>query len=131
MHSGSFKAGIRDKNNFKPFLSINNKLRSYYQHTKALLHSVLTKNGCKIIQAHTINREGEAYDDIHFSTTHMVGSCRMAESKKDGVVDSSGEVFGYPGLYVTDGAALPSSLAVNSSLTILANAERIAHQLAK
>ena len=42
-----------------------------------------------------------------------------------------GEVFDYPGIYVTDGAAVPSSLAVNSSLTILANAERIADHLLK
>ena len=39
--------------------------------------------------------------------------------------NAAGEVFGYPGLYVSDGAAIPSSLAVNTSLTILANAERI------
>ena len=42
------------------------------------------------------------------------------------MVDGDGEVFGYPGLYVSDGAAIPSSLSVNTSLTILANAERIA-----
>jgi cholesterol oxidase len=50
----------------------------------------------------------------------------MADSKEHGVVDASGEVFDYPGLYVSDGSAIPSSLAVNTSLTILANAERIA-----
>jgi cholesterol oxidase len=55
-----------------------------------------------------------------------MGSCRMADSADRGVCDTKGEVFGYPGLYVSDGAAIPSSLAVNSSLTILANAERIA-----
>jgi len=35
-------------------------------------------------------------------------------------------VFDYPGLYVSDGSGIPSSLAVNTSLTILANAERVA-----
>ncbi len=59
----------------------------------------------------------------------MVGSCRMADRKQDGVVNVLGEIFDYPGLYVTDGAAIPASLAVNSSLTILANAERIAAHL--
>jgi len=43
-----------------------------------------------------------------------------------GVTRATGEVFDYPGMYVTDGSAIPSSLAVNTSLTILANAERIA-----
>ncbi len=126
-------AEIREvsQNNFKPYLGIDNKLSSYYQRVKALLQAILVKNGCKIIHAQAINREGEEYEDIHFSTSHMVGSCRMAESKREGVVDAYGEVFSYPGLYVTDGAAIPSSLAVNSSLTILANAERIAHQLTK
>ena len=38
----------------------------------------------------------------------------------------NGEVFDNPGLYVSDGSAIPTSLAVNTSLTILANAERIA-----
>jgi cholesterol oxidase len=50
----------------------------------------------------------------------------MADSKQGGVVNAAGEVFDYPGLYISDGAAIPSSLAVNTSLTILANAERIA-----
>jgi choline dehydrogenase-like flavoprotein len=59
----------------------------------------------------------------------MIGSCRMADNKNNGVVDPFGEVFDYPGIFVTDGAAVPTSLAVNSSLTILANAERIAHHL--
>ena len=126
-------AEIREisQNNYKPYLGVGNELSTYYQRVKTLLQAILTKNGCKIIQAHAINREGEEYEDIHFSTSHMVGSCRMAEKRRDGVVDVYGEVFNYPGLYVTDGAAIPSSLAVNSSLTILANAERIAHQLTK
>ena len=50
----------------------------------------------------------------------------MADSKNLGVVDVAGEAFDLPGLYVTDGAAIPGSIAVSTSLTILANAERIA-----
>jgi len=42
------------------------------------------------------------------------------------VVNAAGQVFDYPGLYISDGSVIPSSLAVNTSLTILANAERIA-----
>lgn len=118
-------------NSFNPHLEADNELRSYYVRTKALLDSILLKNECKLIDARMINREGKEYDDLHFSTTHMVGSCRMANSKKEGVVDAYGQVFNYPGLYVADGAAVPTSLAVNSSLTILANAERIADYLVR
>ena len=114
---------------FEPHLDPDSELRGYYVHTKALLKSILTRNGCKLIDAHAINREGSEYEDLHFSTTHMVGSCRMVNRKQYGVVDAYGEVFDYPGMYVTDGAAVPTSLAVNSSLTILANAERIAAHL--
>ncbi len=116
---------------FEPHLKLDGQLRSYYVRTKALLQSILLRNGCKLIDSHMIDREGKEYDDLRFSTTHMVGSCRMANRKEDGVVDAYGEVFEYPGLYVTDGAAVPTSLAVNSSLTILANAERIAAHLVR
>lgn len=113
----------------RPQLEITPELERYYRQTKELMHSILSRNGCKIIHAHSIDREGKEIDGINFGTTHMTGSCRMAERKDDGVVDTNGQVFDYPGLYVADGAALPGSLAVNSSLTILANAERIAEQL--
>jgi cholesterol oxidase len=40
------------------------------------------------------------------------------------VADGSGQVFGYPNLYVLDGACLPSATGVNPSHTIAAVAER-------
>ncbi len=106
-------------------LELTDRLRTYYKETQNLLHGILRRNGCRIIETE-FHDKGTPYDDLHFSTAHQVGSCRMADSKSQGVVDASGEVFGYPGLYVSDGAAIPTSLAVNTSLTILANAERIA-----
>ncbi len=116
---------------FEPVLNVNEVLRTYYAQTKELLQSIFTRNGCTVIQAHLIDREGKEYEDIHFDTTHMIGSCRMANRREDGVVDAYGEVFEYPGIFVTDGASVPSSLAVNSSLTILANAERIADHMVR
>ena len=58
-------------------------------------------------------------------TPHALGGCNMGNSLADGVVNHAGEVFGYPGLYVADGAIVPHALGVNPSRTIGALAERI------
>ena len=101
-------------------------LERYVADTRALLESIFTRNGCRVIDLEWMNGKAQPYAGLHFATAHQTGSARMAHSPDHGVVDPMGEVFHYPGLYVTDGAAIPSSLAVNTSLTILANAERIA-----
>jgi cholesterol oxidase len=59
-------------------------------------------------------------------TPHPLGGCRMGSSSATGVVDHRGEVFGYPKLYVADGAIVPGAVGVNPSRTIAALAERIA-----
>lgn len=107
-------------------LELTEDLRAYYARTKKLLRSILVRNRCRLLDPEFVTRDGSALHDLFFSTAHQVGSCRMGESPDTAVIDPVGRVFGYPGLYVSDGAAVPSSLAVNSSLTILANAERIA-----
>ena len=48
----------------------------------------------------------------------------MGTTRDNGVVDHKGEVFGYPNLYVADGAIVPEALGVNPSRTIAALAER-------
>ncbi len=55
---------------------------------------------------------------------HNLGGCVMAESAEDGVTSAIGEVHNYPGLYVLDGALLPSATGVNPSSTIAAVVER-------
>ncbi|WP_374593564.1 FAD-dependent oxidoreductase [Aquabacterium sp.] len=57
-------------------------------------------------------------------TAHILGGAVVADTPEHGVIDANHEVFGYPGLYVVDGAAVPANLGVNPSLTITAMAER-------
>ena len=125
----SFSATDWTRPALKPRLTLSPSLKRYHDQALEVLHSILRRNGCQVVNAHKIDREGKETRGIHYTTTHMVGSCRMADDKGHGVTDAQGQVFDYPGLYVTDGAAIPSSLAVNTSLTILANAERVADHL--
>jgi cholesterol oxidase len=59
-------------------------------------------------------------------TPHPLGGCGMGETLVDGVVDHTGKVFNYDGLYVVDGSIVPEALGVNPSRTIGALAERAA-----
>jgi cholesterol oxidase len=59
-------------------------------------------------------------------TPHPLGGCNMGPGPERGVVDHRGEVFGYPNLYVADGAIVPEAIGLNPSKTIAALAERIA-----
>jgi choline dehydrogenase-like flavoprotein len=60
---------------------------------------------------------------------HPLGGCRMADSSDLGVVDDTGAVYGYEGLFCIDGSIIPTSLGVNPSLTISAVSERCAEAL--
>jgi choline dehydrogenase-like flavoprotein len=57
-------------------------------------------------------------------TAHPLGSCRMGDDPATSALDDQHELRGHPGLFVTDGSAVPTSLCVNPSLTIAALAER-------
>lgn len=50
----------------------------------------------------------------------------MGDDPATSALDDRHELRGHPGLFVTDGSAVPTSLCVNPSLTIAALAERAA-----
>jgi cholesterol oxidase len=59
-------------------------------------------------------------------TVHPLGGAPMGRDAKEGVVDSWGQVFGHPDLYVADGSVMPGTVGPNPSLTIAALADRFA-----
>jgi choline dehydrogenase-like flavoprotein len=67
-------------------------------------------------------------------TAHPIGGCPIGEDYMQGATDEFGRVFDgqgsvHPGLFVADGALLPSALNVNPFLTISALTERIAERM--
>ncbi len=59
-------------------------------------------------------------------TGHLLGSCRMGSDPEKSVVDRDGRSHDVPNLYVPDGSCFPSAGGYNPTLTIFANAERMA-----
>ena len=58
------------------------------------------------------------------TTAHLLGGAAIGGSAETGVIAPDHQVWGYPGLYVVDGSAVPANPGVNPSLTIAALAER-------
>lgn len=59
-------------------------------------------------------------------TAHFLGGAVIGDDPEHGVIDPYHRVYGYPTLYVVDGAAISANLGVNPSLSIAAQAERAA-----
>jgi choline dehydrogenase-like flavoprotein len=60
---------------------------------------------------------------------HPLGSARVANDPRRGVVDQRGECFEVRRLHVADGSLLPTSIGVNSQVAIMAAATRVAWHL--
>ena len=109
----------------EPFLELDwhdVKSRSYYQEIIGTARRVAEAMGAVY--------DEDPMTHIHrFITAHPLGGCPMGRSATEGVVDSYGEVFGYPGFVISDGSVLPGPVGANPSFTIAALAERFAERL--
>jgi len=63
------------------------------------------------------------------SSTHVQGGCRMGSDPQRSVIDAHGESHDVRRLFVGDGSAVPCTLSVNPSLTIMSLAARMAAYL--
>jgi len=105
-----------------------------YEPNNTAAHAQLAKQ-----LATTLARvEGDGFDpEKHFRVarmpigvcSHQCGTLRMGDDPAQSVVDRDCRARGLDNLYVADAAVFPSSAAVNPTLTILANAMRVADHL--
>jgi paromamine 6'-oxidase/6'''-hydroxyneomycin C oxidase/2'-deamino-2'-hydroxyparomamine 6'-oxidase len=67
----------------------------------------------------------------HFElgSAHLHGTCRFAEDPRQGVTDREGRLHCVENVYVADGSFMPYPGGVNPTLTIQANALRVASGL--
>jgi len=93
-----------------------NTLRGWAK-SDADLKSILEKDGLAKIMPWT-NEVVGAY------TVHPLASCRFGDDPATSALDDRHELRGHPGIFVTDGSAIPSALTVNPAFTIAALAER-------
>lgn len=86
---------------------------------------LLAKAGAVLRQAGGLLRHRYLID----SFSHAVGTLRCATAPDEGVLDVDCRYWGSENLYVADGSFMPSSGGVNPSLTIAANALRVAERI--
>ncbi|MBB5870084.1 choline dehydrogenase-like flavoprotein [Allocatelliglobosispora scoriae] len=63
-------------------------------------------------------------DVVGAYTVHPLASCRIGDDPNTSALDDRHELRGHPGIFVTDGSAVPGALTVNPAMTIAALAER-------
>ncbi len=68
--------------------------------------------------------------DLDLSAYHPLGTARMGSDPSSSVIGPDHQVHDTRGLYVVDGAAVPSSIGVNPQVTIMALATRAAEKIA-
>lgn len=69
-------------------------------------------------------------NQIALFTAHVNGTARMGADRATAGTDPHGEVYGGPGVFVTDGSLLPTALGVNPQETIMAVSSIIAERIA-
>jgi choline dehydrogenase-like flavoprotein len=70
------------------------------------------------------------YPTPPYPSTHNLGTNRMSEKPKDGVVNKYGQTHDIKNLFVSDGSQFTSGAACNPTLTIVSLAIRQADTIA-
>jgi choline dehydrogenase-like flavoprotein len=93
-----------------------NTLRGWAE-SDALAKEIMEKDGLAKVMPWTNDVVG-AY------TVHPLASCRIGDDPATSALDDGHQLRNHPGIFVTDGSAVPGALTVNPAMTIAALAER-------
>ena len=63
-------------------------------------------------------------DVVGAYTVHPLASCRLGDDPATSALHPDNQLRDHPGIFVTDGSAVPGALTVNPAMTIAALAER-------
>jgi choline dehydrogenase-like flavoprotein len=91
--------------------------RHGWAQSDAAVRDILERDGLSRVMPWTNDVVG-AY------TVHPLASCRIGDDPATSALDDRHELRGHPGIFVTDGSAVPGALTVNPAMTIAALAER-------
>ncbi|MBI3893635.1 MAG: GMC family oxidoreductase [Candidatus Wallbacteria bacterium] len=95
-------------------------------HSQERMGALLQAAGGKLVDT------AEAHTNITGAYTyHLMGTCRMGTDPKDSVVDRDCRFHDVPNLFVADSSFFPTSGGLNPTLTIQANAFRVADYIVK
>ncbi|WP_043479577.1 GMC oxidoreductase [Arthrobacter sp. SPG23] len=95
---------------------------TYFGRMQATMHAIARELGGSF-------KQNPLWWSKRVITVHPLGGAPAGRNSSEGVCDSYGEVFGYPGLHVVDGAVMPGPVGANPALTIAAFAERACHRI--
>jgi len=99
------------------------KLRSKYIQQNS---SILSQIYSTLDEIARRSKKAIYYTKKWLITVHPLGGARLSGQRETGVVDAQGEVYGHPGLYVADAAALPAAPGAPPSMTISAWSRHVA-----
>ncbi|NOQ14309.1 MAG: FAD-binding protein [Methyloprofundus sp.] len=111
-------------------------IKEWHTHDKYLMDTLAKK--CRDILAfggdggignYPVEGFGSVANDRSRIANHILGGARFGDNPASSVLDANCRVWGFDNLYLTDGSFMPTSGSANPTLTIQANAFRVADKI--
>lgn len=96
--------------------------------TQDILRDEFAKSGIGTFRIERDEDQPKLLNRVTGSSHHM-GTTRMSEDPKTGVVDANGQVHGIPNLFVAGSSVFPTGSYANPTLTLIATSIRLADHI--